>query len=263
MIKLSKHNLFRGSLVAFLGLAVFGGVSYLALFPAGEARATIYWHGGSATDQVFVPRLGGLGMRAVFGGPVTVNSNDGYYVIMEANRDVPMLLERLEDRFADLPPENVNIGRGTQGGFFTARMDRRMCAIMLIRDFNTNKTLLFTVMAPVSLFRNPVDPFMDQGGVDPVAELRPPGSTRVFCFETPALAFAAYKCMDSSLAGFYENILSSSEARGISLMSFTNAQLPDNGNLHFFERGIQNGFLAYQSSPKESCSYAIVCAQMQ
>ena len=262
-MKRSKPNkLIQASLIVGLGMLLAFVTSYFFFWSVGEVHADIYWQVEMNSGAFLLRRFEGCVDRIIFGGPVTLNSKDGHYLVMEADQNVSGLLKQLKQEFSTLPPENITIGQGVSGGFFTAKMDRGICASMLIRDFNTNKTLLFTIIAPVALFRYPANPYVDQDGNDPVAGLRPPGSTRMFCFETPALRFAAYRSIQSNLTDFYENALSTTEIKGISIMSSTDAILPNNGNLFFFEKGIQNGCLAFQTSPEENCSYAIVCAQM-
>ena len=263
MTKLIIQNFLRSCLVILLGTAVFGGASYFLLFSIEKAQATIYWQGGSATDIFFVPRIRTLGMKAVYGGPVTMNGNDGHYVVLTAEQDVPELLKELKQKFSELPEEDVIVGKGTNAGFFTVNAGDRTCAIMLIKDDNINKTWLFAVIMPKELFHRANQLFDNESGVDPVAELRPPASKRVFCFETPAIAFAAYKSIDGDLADFYESAFSTDDMRAVSVMAFAEERLPNNGNLFFFDSSNNKGFVVYQSDPKNNCSYAIVCAQMQ
>ena len=261
---ISKHDKpIRASLILGLGILLAFVTSYFLFWSVGEVHADIYWQGQRDSGAQFLETFEGFVDRVIFGGPVTLNSKDGHYLVMEADQDVPALLKQVKQTYSHLPPENISIGQGDTGGFFTVRMDQRMCACMLIRDAATKKTLLFTILAPVSLFHYPADPSMDQGGSDPVADLRPPGSTRVFCFETAGLAFTAYRCMNSNLASFYDNVLSTDELKGISIASFSNAKLPNNGNLYFFDSPANKGCVTFQTSPKENCSYAIVCAQMK
>jgi hypothetical protein len=263
MIKIIIHKLLRSCLIILLGMAVLSGGSYFLLFSVEKAQATIYWQGGSATEGFFIPKLQKLGMKAIFGGPVTINSNEGHYIVMEAKQKIPELLSELRNQFSELSGNDISIGNGINGGFFTAKVADKIYALMLIRDYNINKTMVFAIIAPKELFQQNPGGFTDANGMDPVAELRPPGSTRVFCFQTSALAFAAYKSINSNLADFYESALSTDDRRGTSIMSFTKAKLPDNGNLVFFDSSVQKGFVVYQSDPKNNCSYAIVCAQMQ
>lgn len=262
MKKLIKKT-FKTVVICLLGIFIFAGTSYLLLNSCSTAYATIYWNGGSATDSFFVPKFYKLGMKAIFGGPVTLNGSGGHFVVLQANQTVPELLYQLEEQFSELPPGNVSTGKGTNGAFFTARADDRICATMLIRDYNINKTLVFIIMAPAELFRHPEDPFADENGTDPVAELRPPGSKRVFCFETPAIAFTAYKSIDGDLTDFYESAFSAGDIRAVSITTFSDKKLPNNGNLFFFDSHFHKGFVVYQSSPEENCSYSIVCAQAQ
>jgi hypothetical protein len=256
-------KILKTAVICFLCILVFVGTSYLLLNSGTAAYATIYWNGGSATDEFFVPKLQKLGMKAVFGGPVTINSNNGHYIVMEAKQIIPELLSELKNQFSELPAENVSVGNGINGGFFTAKTNDRIFAAMLIRDYNINKTMLFTVIAPEELFQQNPGGFTDTSGADPVAELRPPGSIRVFCFETPALAFAAYKSANSNLTDFYESACNNTGIKAVSIMAFAENKLPDNGNLFFFDSSNNKGFVVYQSDPKNNCSYAIVCAQMQ
>ena len=246
-----------------LGSVVLWSTSYFLLFSVEKAHATIYWQGGSATDSFFVPKLQKLGTKAVYGGPVTINSNKGHFIVMEAKQTIPKLLSDLKNQFSEIPKSDISIGNGTNAGFFTVNAGDRTCAIMLVRDYNINQTMLFTVMAPKELFRQNSGGFTDTDGTDPVAELRPPGSQRLFCFETPTIAFTAYKSINGNLTDFYESAFSSDEIRGVSVMAFADEKLPNNGNMFFFDTCNQQGFVVYQSDIKDNCSYSIVCAQKQ
>lgn len=251
----------RGSLIAGLAFMLVYLTSSFVFWSVQDVYADIHWQSQGSYGTQFLETFEPFVDRVVFGGAVRLNSHDGYYLVMEADQDVSTLLTQVEQVYSNLPPENISIGRGDQGGFFTVKINQRMCACMLIRDGNTNKTLLFTLLAPASLFRYPVDPYVDQGGGDPVAELRPPGSTRVFCFEAGGLGFSAYRCMSSNLTTFYDNIFSTDEFRGISIASLADTKLPKNGNLFFFDTQTKKGIVTFQTSPEENCSYAIVCTQ--
>jgi hypothetical protein len=258
------NKLLRFFVILFFGAVLALGASCFLIHSAEKASAAIYWGGGQASDTFFLGKLNNLGHNAVFGGPVTINGSNGHFVVYKADASVPKILGQLKNQFSQLPSDNTTIKEGSKTGFYIAEYQQRTCALMLVNDDNIQKTWLFALMMPKELFNETPQPFVNEdGGVDPVAELRPPGSTRVFCFETPAIAFAAYKSINGNLADFYESALSTDDRRGISIMSFTKAKLPDNGNLFFFDSSNNKGFVVYQSDPKNDCSYAIVCAQMQ
>ena len=257
------HKMLRFFIIVFSGAVLALGVSFFLLHSAEEASAAIYWGEGRTSDTFFLDKLNKLGYNTVFGGPATINGSNGHFAVYKANTSVPNILGQLKNQFSQLSSDDTNAKEGIKTGFFIAEYQQRTCAMMLIQDDNINKTWLFVITMPKELFHRTNQPFDNENGVDPVIELRPPGSQRVFCFETPALAFAAYKSIDGDLTDFYESAFSTDEMRAVSIMAFTEERLPNNGNLLFFDTCNQKGFVVYQSDPKNNCSYAIVCAQMQ
>ena len=245
------------------GAVLAWGASYFLIHSIGETSAAIYWGGGTASDALFFDKLNNLGYNAVFGGPVTINGSNGHFVVYKANASVPRILGELRKQLSRSSSDNTATQEDAKTGFFIAEYQQRTCALMLVKDDNIGKTWLFAMMMQTELFHRASQPFTDENGVDPVAELRPPGSTRVFCFETPALAFAAYKSINGDLTDFYESACNNADITGVSLMTFAENRLPDNGSLIFFDAGSQKGFVAYQRDSKDSCGYAIVCAQTQ
>jgi hypothetical protein len=258
-----SYKYIRAITIFAFGFVLCWCVSYLLILSVQPASATIHWKGGAATDNLFISRMRNLGMKLSFGSPVTLNGNDGYYAALLADQEIPQLLKELKEKFSDLPDESIVVGKGTNAGFFTVKADDRTCSIMLIRDYNINKTILLTVTSSSELFKHPDNFLADEQGIDPIAELRPPGSKRVFSFETHSTVLAAYKSVNRNLADFYESALSAENKHGASIMTFTQAKLPDNGNFLFFDSPSGKGFVVYQICPKDNCSYSIVCSQPQ
>lgn len=257
------NKILRFLVIFCFGVALVLGASYFLIHHADQASATIYWESPGVRDSFFLGKLGDLGYNATFGGPITMNGSNGHFVIYQANATVQDTLKQLKKHFAQLSPEDIHVKEDAKTGFFVAECGQKTCAWMLIRDDNINKTWLFTIIMPTELFHRTKQLFMDENGSDPVAELRPPGSTRVFCFETPALTFAAYKSIDGDLTDFYESAFDDDEIRGVSIMAFSENKLPNNGNLFFFDTSLHKGFVVFQNEPKDNYSYSIVCAQTQ
>ena len=257
------HKVLRFFVILCSGAILALGTSFFLVHSVEKASAAIYWGGGKVSDTFFFGKLNNLGYNTVFGGPVTINGSNGHFVVYRADASVPKILGQLKNQFSQLSSDDTTAKEGLKTGFFIAEYKQRTCALMLIQDDNINKTWLFAVIMPKELFHRTNQAFDNENGFDPVAELKPPGSTRVFCFETPAIAFTAYKSIDGDLADFYESAFSTDDMRAVSVMAFAEERLPNNGNLLFFDTCNQKGFVVYQSDLKNNCSYSIVCAQMQ
>ena len=246
-----------------LGAGLIAVTSYFLINPGSTAHASIYWNGGQTADSFFIENLCDNNTKFVYATPITVNTNDGYFVVLQTNQAVPELLEQFKDRFSHFAPENIIVGTGTNAGFFSAKVDGKISGTLLIRDQNINKTIMVALTMPDSVLKRDNSTLTDVDGIDPVIELRPPGSQRVICLETPMMTLAAYKSIDGNLTDFYESIDDNTDISAVSVMAFADKKLPNNGDLFFFDTCNQKGFVVYQSDLKNNCSYSIVCAQMQ
>ena len=256
------NKLLRTLVILCLSLCLFLSISWFLIYSVKEASAGIYWGDSTVSDSFFFDKLLNLGYKAVFGGPVVLNGENGHFAVFRINGTIPEIGEQIKNRFAQLHPDDVIVGNGSKADFIVAKCGPRTFASMLIRDDNINSTWLFVITMPTKLFHK-TNSSIDEAGMDPVQAFRPPGSQRVFCFETPSIALAAYKSIDRNLADFYESKCASDGIRAASVMAFTDAKLPNNGNIFFFDSYSDKGFVVYQSSPKDNCSYAIVCSQPQ
>ena len=117
------------------------GISMLAIYSAQPAYATIYWDGGSASDGFFVPKLNKLGMNAVFGGPVTMNGNDGHYIVLQAEQNVPDMLNQLKDQFPELSEKDISTGNIDSDALYCFHQREQFhqgdsCSYLIIKIFS-------------------------------------------------------------------------------------------------------------------------------
>lgn len=252
---------YRASAIFVLGLSVFIAVSVFLANTGNRALATIYWGGGQATDSFFIEKLFDANTELVHGTPIRMNAHDGFFAVVQRDQGVPSIIDELEQRFSDLPSEDVIIGRGKDTAFFTAKADHRIIGIMLVRDRNINKTMMFAATLSDAVLYDRSDPLGDKNGTDPVAELRPPGSQRVLSLASPSFEFAAYKSINANLTNFYESTFSNNNITAVSVNALKDNKFPNTGDLFYFDSGIKMGFVLYQSDPKNGCSYSVVCTQ--
>ena len=240
---------------------VGGSVSwYLLQSLDSPVQAEVYWHGHSAGNgSSFLDRLKGTPAQVLHAAPVAINGKDGYYIAMRSKKAVPEILKELKKRFLFDPDQPVQTGSGWPGGFLIANDGDWTCAMLLIRDHRSKETLMLSVIAPRDLFTKKRGEFEDVDGSDPMAQLRPPASQRVFSFVIGNVRYAVYRSSQRTLAAFYENRLPDLGIRNVSVQAGAGKRLPNDGNLFFFDVGGRGGFVAYQSSLDQNESYAIIC----
>jgi hypothetical protein len=252
-------------IIRLLGILALGVIVVLAaslfLCSVQRASATIYWHDARALDNYFFDGLNSLGLEPFFGGPVVLNGCSGHFVVFRASTDVLDSLGQLKTQFSAACPNDISVGTGDKAGFFVAKNGERTFAAMLIRDDNKQKTWLFTLTMPTELFYRTTRDFVDEDGIDPVPEFRPPASTRKLSFQTSALAFAAYKNMGPGLDAFYDNACAASMTS--QAIVHKGSTQTDSGGMFFFNGIKGKGFVLHKYLPECNTSYSIVCAEGQ
>jgi hypothetical protein len=252
---------FQPWLAPILAVLIGGGLIWQVMPSAvREARAEVYWRSGTAgADSAFLERLKGAPLKVLHAAPVNINGEGAIYVAMQSSKGVPELLSDLKERFLFNPDEPPQVGVGQPGGLLIAYSGGHACVMLLIRDHRANETMVLSLIAPRELFTKQSGQFGDVDGVDPVSELRPPHSQRVFGFQLGGVQYAVYKSSQSTLDAFYANRFEELDMRHVAIRPKVGMRSPDQGNLFFFDARGRGGFVAYQSHVSTNTSYAIVC----